>query len=935
VTPEQIKATLNLPRTSFPMKANLPVREPELLRRWEETDLYSRIRAARKGLPIFVLHDGPPYANGRIHLGQSLNKILKDLIVKSRSMLGRDAAYVPGWDCHGLPIELQVDRELGARRQAMEPLAVRAACRVYAEKYIGLQREDFQRLGIFGEWRNPYLTINPEYEATIVEELAGFVSRGAVYKGKKPVHWCATCRTALAEAEVEYAEHTSPSITVRFPVDLGPRIPALAGRRAFIPIWTTTPWTLPANLAIALRPDARYAVVEAASAAGPELYVVAEALVEPFRQTARLTDTRTVAAVTGSQLAGLKARHPFIGRDSLVVTGDHVALDTGTGCVHTAPGHGQDDYLIGVKNGLEIYTPVDDAGRFTPDVEGFAGRQVFEANDDIIRLLESRGMLLAKATITHSYPHCWRSRNPVIFRATLQWFIAMDGDDLRQRCLEAIRAVRWIPAWGEERMANMLHHRPDWCISRQRSWGVPIPAFQCNGCSRSLLEPRSLARVAAAFRAEGSDVWWRRPIEDFLEPGTACPHCKGTSFTKEKDIIDVWFESGVSHAAVLGKRTDLPWPADVYIEGHDQYRGWFNSSLLVAVANRRRPPYHEVITHGFTLDSQGQKMSKSLGNVISPQEVIKARGAEVLRLWVSMVNYIDDMRLSDEILERNAEAYRKIRNTFRYILGSLSDFDPARDAVAETDLLELDRWALAQLEELVIKVRQSYEGYEFHTAHHALHNFCAVTMSSLYLDILKDRLYTSVPDSRERRSAQTALHGIAHAACRLLAPIIPFTAEEIWDHLPRMAGDPDSVHLTLLPQPAADDGGRRARLLQEWEQLLSLREVVTRALEEKRRAGEIGSSVEAAVDLKARGDAAALLSPRQGDLPALFIVSKVTLDETAQVASPAGLEVTVSKAPGLKCARCWNVLGSVGADSGLPGLCERCCRAVRSIGVPA
>ncbi len=938
MTPDQIKATLNLPHTGFSMKANLPQREPQVLERWEKSGLYDRIRRARAGRPLFVLHDGPPYANGRIHLGQGLNKILKDLIVKSRSMMGFDAPYVPGWDCHGLPIEHQVDRELGARRKEMDALEVRAACRRYAETFIDLQRQDFRRLGVFGDWDHPYRTLDRDYEATIVEELAGFARRGSLYKGKKPVHWCATCGTALAEAEVEYAEHTSPSITVRFPVDLGPAIPDLAGRRASFTIWTTTPWTLPANLAIALRPGARYVVLEASApgAPGPELFVVAEALQESFARTAALTGARVLRAVDGAALAGLKARHPFLARDSVVLTADHVMLDTGTGCVHIAPGHGEEDFLVGTAHGLDVYTPVDDAGRFTADVEGFAGRRVFEANADIVALLASRGMLLASAAITHQYPHCWRSKDPVIFRATMQWFIALEADDLRRRCLEAIRTVRWIPAWGEERMTHMLAHRPDWCISRQRSWGVPIPAFACEGCGRSLLDATALEKVAAVFRAEGADAWWRRPVSDFLPEGAACPGCGDGRFRKESDIIDVWFESGVSHAAVLGRRPDLRWPAHVYLEGHDQYRGWFNSSLVLAVANRRRPPYDEVVTHGFTLDGQGQKMSKSLGNVIVPQEVVGKMGAEVLRLWVSMVDYIDDMRLSDEILARNVEAYRKIRNTFRYLLGNLHDFDPARDAVAEDEMLELDRWALAQMDELTAKVVSSYEGYQFHGAHHALHGFCAVTLSSLYLDVLKDRLYTSVPASKERRSAQTALHRIARDLCLLMAPILPFTSEEVWEHLPRAADAPDSVHVAVFPgaDGAARDPAGRAAFLKEWERLLAVRDEVNRALEAARRGGVIGGSLEAAVTVKAGPAALGLLEPRRDALPALFIVSQVSLEPATPSESeawPSGASASVRPAPGSKCARCWNVLESVGRDAELPTLCARCREAVRAI----
>ncbi|HKY31326.1 MAG TPA: isoleucine--tRNA ligase [Candidatus Polarisedimenticolia bacterium] len=932
MTPDEIKATLNLPRTSFAMKANLPQREPQWLERWDAMDLYASIRAARKGRPMFLLHDGPPYANGRIHLGQGLNKIIKDLVVKSRTMLGFDAPYVPGWDCHGLPIEIQVDRELGPRKASMDPVDVREACRRYAEKYIDVQREDFRRLGVFGEWRRPYRTIDRDYEAVIVEELARFARRGVVYKGRKPVHWCAVCRTALAEAEVEYAERTSPSITVRFPVDLGPALPGLAGRKASIPIWTTTPWTLPANLAIALNPRARYAVLEIPGGEGggpPELLVTAEALAPALRQTLHAPQAREAAVVEASRLAGLKARHPFIERDSLVILSEHVTLDAGTGCVHTAPGHGHEDYAAGMANDLPIYTPVDDRGRFTPDVERFAGRDVFEANDEIIALLRERGMLLAAGSITHQYPHCWRSKNPVIFRATMQWFIAMDGAGLREKCLAALRTVRWIPSWGEERMAGMVQNRPDWCISRQRSWGVPIPAFLCEGCGQSVLDAAALDKVAAVFREEGADAWWKRPVTDFLPPGLVCPSCGEARFAKETDIIDVWFESGVSHAAVLAQRPGLSWPASVYVEGHDQYRGWFNSSLLTAVGNRGRPPYQEVITHGFTLDGQGQKMSKSLGNVISPQDVVGTMGAEVLRLWVSMVNYIDDMRLSKEILERNVEAYRKIRNTFRYILGSLPDYDPARHAVADADLLPLDQWALVQLDDLAREVAPAYEAYAFHTVHHALHNFCAVTLSSLYFDVLKDRLYTSVPWSRERRSAQTALHRIGHAVCRLMAPILPFTAEEVWEALPRSPGDPVSVHLALLPAVTRDEPPGRAALRAAWDRLMKVREQVMRSLEEARRGQTIGAGLEAAVALRAGPSLLPLLREHHDTLAALFIVSRVDLEPAA--GGPDHLEVQVGRAPGSKCARCWNVLESVGRDPQLPGLCARCRDTVRAI----
>ena len=916
-----LKNTLNLPRTPFSMKADLPRREPEMLRWWEEIGLYAKIREARKGAPSYILHDGPPYANGRIHLGQALNKIIKDLVVKSRTMMGMNSPYVPGWDCHGLPIELQVDRDLGARKREMAPLEVRAACRRHAEKFIDLQREDFQRLLIFGEWSKPYLTINPSYEAAIIRELAGFNRQERVYKGRKPVHWCASCRTALAEAEVEYEEVESPSITVRFPVDLSPLRPALAGRKASVLIWTTTPWTLPANLAIALRPGARYVLAESAN----EIFVVAEALLPGLAATAGLGHARVLETLDAEELEGLKARHPFIERDSPLVLSEHVTLDTGTGAVHTAPGHGQEDFAVGVKYGLPAYTPVDDAGKFTAEVPEYEGVGVFDANERIIERLRAAGMLLDSRTLRHQYPHCWRCKKKVIFRATMQWFIAMDAGELRRRAIEQVHAVRWIPAHGEERMAQMLERRPDWCISRQRTWGVPIPAFRCGSCGASHLSTEALEKVAAIFEKEGSDAWWSRPVADFLPPGHACPSCGGKELGKETDIVDVWFESGASHAAVLGHREDLPWPSSLYVEGTDQYRGWFHSSLLIAVGNRKTPPYSEVLCHGFTLDGEGRKMSKSLGNVISPQDVVKSRGAEVLRLWVSMVNYTDDMRLSPEILERNTEAYRKIRNTFRFLLGNLHDFDPAKDAVPAGSLKDLDLWILDRTNDLIRKMRAGYEAFEFHVCHHALHNFCAVDLSSLYLDVAKDTLYVSAPGDPGRRAAQTALYTIAEGVARLMAPILPFTAEEIWRNLPPLEGRPESIHVTLFPDPLPVSPG--ADWQETWKDLLAIREKVTAALEVERQAGTIGTSLEAAVDLRASGSSLDRLRAQGDRLAGLFIVSAVSLAEGA-----GEVEVRVRKAPGAKCSRCWHIKEDVNRDPQVPGTCARCAAIVRGLG---
>ncbi|MBI3079097.1 MAG: isoleucine--tRNA ligase [Deltaproteobacteria bacterium] len=923
------KHTLQLPQTSFPMKANLPTAEPRWLRRWEEQGLYAKIVARARGRERYILHDGPPYANGHIHIGTALNKILKDFIVKSKFMAGFASDYVPGWDCHGLPIEHEVDKKLG-RREGVGLLEKRRLCREYAERFIRIQREEFKRLGVFGEWEHPYLTMHPGYQATIVREFGRFAGRGHVYRGKKPVHWCLHCTTALAEAEVEYQNHRSPSIYVKFPLppSVGERLPALRGVPSSVVIWTTTPWTLPANLAIALHPEYEYVAVRV----GDEAFVVAAGLLEAFLAAIGRPAHEVLARFPSRALEGVRAQHPFLARDSVLILGEHVTLEAGTGAVHIAPGHGQEDYELGLRHGLDIYTPVDDLGRFTADVPLFAGQQVFKANPAIVATLRDRGMLLKDELLDHSYPHCWRCKHPVIFRSTQQWFIALDHAGLRQRALDQILKVAWVPPWGKDRIYAMVENRPDWCISRQRAWGVPIVVFYCQGCGQTVLDEAVIAHVAEQIRQEGADLWFARSAAELLPTGYACPRCGGQAFEKERDILDVWFDSGVSWAAVLEARPNLKWPCDLYLEGSDQHRGWFHSALLTAVGTREQAPYRTVLTHGFVVDGQGRKMSKSLGNVIVPQEVIEQHGAEVLRLWVAAEDYREDIRISAEILTRLVEAYRRIRNTARFILGNLYDFDPERDAVADPALEELDRFALLRLSRLIRRVRGAYETFEFHLIYHALHNFCAVDLSAFYLDVLKDRLYCSHPHDPARRSAQTVLNRTLRALAQLMAPLLPFTAEEIWSHLPGVREE--SVHLTGFPDPSpqAEDPVLEAC----WERLLKVRGEVYKVLEAARQRKEIGSSLDAQVILAADGSTAGLLREQLAQLPALFIVSQVSLDGPAdgpwvESAEVEGLRIQALPASGRKCARCWTYSEVVGRDTTHPELCARCARVVRAM----
>ena len=1010
-TPLDLKKTVNLPKTNFSQKANLAQSEPARLQKWYELDLYRLIQQSRAGREKFIMHDGPPYANADIHLGTAMNKILKDFIVKSRTMMGFDTPYVPGYDCHGLPIEQHVERALEKKGKKKTDLSVetfRRICREHAENALKSQTRDFKRLGILGEWDDPYLTMSNHYEAETARMFGRFVERGYVYKGARPVYWCIKDQTALAEAEVEYHQHTSPSVYVKFPLRSDPAVidPALAGRSVFVLIWTTTPWTLPANLGIAVHPDFEYSAFEH----GDEVYIVASELVEAVVAKCGLTPAPNILArFPGAALDKLEAGHPWINRPSLLMVGEHVTMGgeadaeteldvseaqkkssdskAGTGCVHTAPGHGHDDFVIGKRYGLDIYCPVDNAGRFTPDVTHFSGMRVFEANDQIVEFMRERGVLLFSEKYDHRYPHCWRCKNPVIFRATPQWFIAMDGvpdgetggrgeagtegrgeaetggsgeaetggsgdgvkdsesplppvspspslpvspsprprvpasprPSLREAALAEIQRVNWIPAWGVDRMSNMFKGRPDWCVSRQRVWGVSIPVFYCAKCNEAVADPAVINHVADIFERESGDAWYTREASELLPPGYVCKGCGGTEWIKETDILDVWFDSGVSSIAVLESREELRWPADVYIEGGDQFRGWFNSSLMVGIAAHDRAPYKTVITHGWTLDAQGRAMHKSAGNAIEPDKVIKQSGAETIRLWCASSNYFDDMRGSDEILQRVTDAYRKLRNTARFALGNLHEFDPSRDSVPDEEMEEIDRWALAELDRVLGEVANAYEAYEFHNVYRALYNFSTVTLSARYFDIIKDRLYTFAPRSKARRSAQTALLRIADALARTLAPILVFTADEIWENLP--ARDAASVHIAEFPvasQQNHDD------LRATWTMLFEIRDDVLRVLEDARVAKKIGSSLEAKVTLTAFGETLALLRKYEKDLRYIFIVSQVEVVEGSQ-------SITVSRADGEKCERCWNYSTRVGESEQYPTVCERCVAALAEI----
>ena len=924
--------TLNLPETEFPMRANLPEREPQMLEYWKNNKIYEKKNARAQGKPKFVLHDGPPYANGSIHIGTALNKILKDIIIKYKSLRGFDAPYVPGWDTHGLPIEHAAIKILGLNRHELNPLDLRRECKQYALKCLDMQREDFKRLGVSGDWENPYVTLYPEYEAKQIEVFGEMAKKGYIYKGLKSVYWCTSCETALAEAEIEYAEKKSHSIYVKFPLvdDKGNLPVGVDYQGVYAVIWTTTPWTMPANVAIAIHPEFEYAWVESKG----EIYLLAVELIPAVAKDNGLENYTILSTMKGAALNGMVFSHPFFERQSPIVLADYVTLEQGTGCVHTAPGHGQEDFETGMKYGLPIINPVDQAGRFTAEGGKFQGLLVHDANVPVIKELAERGMLLGKGSLKHQYAHCWRCKNPIIYRATEQWFASVDG--FRDEALKAIKDVQWIPAWGEDRIHNMVADRHDWCISRQRVWGVPIPIFYCGQCNEHIINDVTIAAVKELFEKEGSDAWWAKTVAEILPAGFTCPHCGHNTFRKESDIMDVWFDSGSSHASVLRQRAELTWPADLYLEGSDQHRGWFQSSLLTSVATRGRAPYNTVLTHGFVVDGEGRKMSKSVGNVIYPQEVNKKYGADILRLWVASADYKADIRISNDILKQMSEVYRKIRNTFRYILGNISDFNPDTDKVNYADLLEIDRWALLRLEQVRERVTKAYEDYEFHLLYHTIHNFCAVDLSAIYLDILKDRVYTALPASVERRAAQSVMYEILTTLVPIIAPVLTFTSEEVWHYMPKNQDMPESVQMAEWPTAHSEylDAGLEAK----WDKILAMRGEITKALENARRNKIIGHSLDASVDVYASGEEYAQLSAIKNELATILIVSEVNVIENIDMAPPdayhaqeAALAVAVTAAQGEKCERCWIYSDTVGQDGEHTTLCQRCATVVKKL----
>ncbi len=908
-------STLNLPKTEFPMRAGLPMREPAMLKDWEEKSIYAKLMEKNAGKPLYILHDGPPYANGDIHMGTAMNKVLKDFIVRYKNMSGFRAPYVPGWDTHGLPIESQIIKKSKLDRSKMTVPEFRDKCRDFALGFVDTQRGQFMRLGGIGDWFNPYLTLAPEFEACQIEVFGEIYEKGLIYKGLKPVYWCPHDETALAEAEVEYMDQEVSSIYVKFRVedDKG-KLLGLDLSKTFFVIWTTTTWTLPGNVAISVNPGFEYCV----ASAGGENYIVASELLESVMKAAGIDDYSVGIKLSGADLEHMKTRHPFLDRDSLIITGDHVTLDAGSGCVHTAPGHGHEDFAACRGYDLPVIVPVDAKGFMTEEAGRFAGLYYAKAGAPIEELLSESGLLLATQKISHTYPHCWRCKHPVVYRATEQWFCSVDA--IKDAAEKACRGAEWSPAWGEERMVSMVRERSDWCISRQRNWGVPIPIFYCGECKKALINRDTINKVSSVFASEGSNSWFAKDASELLPEGIVCPECGCASFTQETDIMDVWFDSGVTHAAVLEKREELQSPADLYLEGGDQYRGWFQSSLLTSVATKGTAPFKNVLSHGWIVDGEGKKMSKSLGNTILPGDIIKDYGADILRLWVSSADYRNDVRISKEIFKQLSEIYLKIRNTCRFILGNLEGFDP--DSMAEpSSLLELDLWALSRLNRLTEKVTQAYEDNEFHIIYHSVHNFCVVELSNFYLDVIKDRLYCSGKDSHGRLSAQTAMYLILDALVRMMAPILAFTSEEIWSFMPHEKGaDAESVLFNAMPSvsPEFELGADAA---DKWERLLALRTEVNLALEAARRDKLIGKPLEACVTIRCGAAERAFLQGVLPELGKVFIVSEVRLED-----GPEGIEI--SRAGGEKCVRCWTYSHEIGGNESHPELCERCAGVV-------
>lgn len=924
--------TLNLPKTDFPMRASLPQREPEFLKKWNENDQYKKLMDYNEGKPLFVLHDGPPYANGDIHIGHALNKTLKDFIVRYKNMTGFKSPFVPGWDTHGLPTELAARKKAGITAESnISDLELRKICRDTALGYVNLQRESFKRMGIIAEWDNPYITLKKEFEQEQIKVFANMASKGYIYKGLKPVYWCSDCNTALAEAEIEYAEDPCHSIYVKFKVteDFG-KLTALGAEldKTYFVIWTTTTWTLPANVAICVGPNYEYSLLKA----NGEYYVMATDLAPAAMADAGITDYEIVGIIRGDELEYMKTAHPFIDRTSLVIVGDHVTLESGTGCVHTAPGHGVDDFIVCKKYPeIPIVVPVDNKGVLTEEAGQFAGLTTEEANKPIAEYLDKIGALFALKKIKHQYPHCWRCHKPVIFRATSQWFCSVD--DFKDAAVKAAEDVKWYPEWGKDRLQSMVLERADWCISRQRKWGVPIPVVYCKDCGKEIIDDGVMQKVSDIFGKEGSDAWYAHDAEYFLPEGFKCPHCgKSNGFEKESDIMDVWFDSGSSHAAVCRKRPYLKWPADVYLEGADQYRGWFQSSLLTSVAAGDGAPYKQIITHGWTVDGEGRKMSKSLGNGIAPQEIISKYGADILRLWVASADYHADIRISPEILKQISDNYRKLRNTARYCLGNLYDFDPDKDMVSNDELEELDKYALMKLDEVIAIARKGYDEYEYHTTAHALHNFCVVDMSNFYFDVLKDRLYTTAPDSKSRRAAQTVLYKVLDALTLILTPILAFTCDEIWTAMKHdKSRNPEGPLFNNIP--TADYIETDEAFIAKWDRIHEIRTDVQKALELARNEKVIGKPLEAKVTLYADGELADFLKSELKSLPEIFITSAVEIadGEGEFKGDVKGLSITVNKADGEKCERCWKFSDTVGQDSEHPTLCAHCAETMKQL----